>query len=337
MLTGERDISVAVRSINNAQIHHFLQKPFNVDELRMTINSVVERYALMSENLRLEAVNKAQNEELAEAHQKLRQELQFGAKIHQHLLLGKAPANVPNFEVSVFNEASNELDGDFYEFYQIEGDKIDLVVGDVMGKGIPAALAGTAVKTQFSRYTQPYAMSPNFEKGPRSNIKNSTPSASRILRNVQSVINTPLSELDIFVSLFYCRFDIQRHQFTFIDCGSTKPIHYRFSENTTVLIEGENLPLGIVEDDEIKECTLSYAPKDKFVFYTDGITETVSPQGEMFGVDRLRMLIEKNNSLTPDELIEVIKNSVRSFSNQKQFKDDITLIIVQDNNIRFYL
>ena len=310
MLTGEGDISVAVRSINYSQVDYFLQKPWEVEVLRKTVRDTVERYRLVRENSRLEKVNIIQNEELAKAHQQLQNELQFGAKIHQHLLLGKVPENIPNFDVSVFTQPSNNLDGDFYDFYQTEAEKIDLVVGDVMGKGIPAALAGTAVKNQFSRFTQPFV--PTSQGPKRFNSRTCVPETSEILYHVHNEINSKLLELEMFVCLFYGRFDIRRHLFTFLDCGSCKPILYRNSEHQTELLSGDNFPLGMVEKDSYEATTVSYSPKDMFVFYSDGVTEATSPDGEMYGIDRLRNLVEENHFMTPKKLTETIKFRIQN-------------------------
>ena len=331
MMTGDADMKTAIKSINYSHVDYFLRKPWDIKFLQKSVKDTVEKHRLIRENKRLEKLTELQHAELAEAHKQLQSELQLGAEIQKHLLTGTTPKNVSDFSTSVFTEPSRHIDGDFYDFFQLKEGYIDLLVGDVMGKGIPAALIGTAIKSLFSRYAQPDGNS----RKKTNRQTNSLPAIDEILGNVHNEINSKLYRLDMFAALIYGRFDLQKHTFTFVDCGAAKPIHYRARQNTAELLIGENFPVGLVDHDRLYDFTVTYSPNDIFIFYSDGITEAMSPNGEMFGIDRLKDLIIQNHSLSTEELTDSIISSVKNFSNRTALDDDLTLIVVQDNEPNF--
>src|SRR5262249_7991660 len=117
----------------------FLTKPFDRDELRVRLRAgqrVIELETALLKSL----------EDLAEARKR---EVEIGARIQQTLLLGQPPRDLPGIHVAALTIASQKIDGDFYDFFSHQGRLLDVLVGDVMGKGVPAALLGAAIKSQF--------------------------------------------------------------------------------------------------------------------------------------------------------------------------------------------
>src|SRR5207302_4685596 len=116
-------------------------KPFDPQELQVRLRA--GRRILDLERDLLATVR-----ELAEVR---RREYEVGARIQQMLLLGRPPDGMAGIEVAALTAPSQQIDGDFYDFYPYGGDRLDLVVGDVMGKGVPAAVLGAAIKSRFAR------------------------------------------------------------------------------------------------------------------------------------------------------------------------------------------
>ena len=334
LLTGNRDLAIAMEAINIGHVSQFIEKPWEDALLRQTVNASIEKYKLVKENQKLHDTILLQHKALAIAHENLRQELTLGARIHETLLVGKCPTNIPSFSIAAMSIPSKEIDGDFFEFYQPSHEIMDLVIGDVMGKGIPAALVGTAVKTQMIRFAIPYTHSQVFTK--EGCWQDDLLMPHEILKRIEQEIAPQLIELEYFVTLLYGRFNSSKKTFTYVDCGSTKPIHYRAAEKKSYLIEGTNYPLGIMAEDYYQSMETTFAVDDLFVFYSDGVTEMRSEENELYGTQRIIDIVEKNPHLDANELLGLIKSSVLSFGKKDSFDDDCTIIVIKVKNSDFH-
>jgi len=316
ILSGESDMNMVIEAINVGRISQFIHKPWDEATLKQTVKNSVSSFKLKKENERLQSKIMEQHKELASRHESLKKELDFGAKIHELLLMGKSPQGVPEAIIEAISIPSKEIDGDFYDFYRPESGVIDLVLGDVMGKGIPAALVGTAVKSQLMRYGEPI----------NGGVKNSL---NTILSGVSNSVYSQLEQLGFFVSLFYGRFDFSENKFEFIDCGSTKPLHYSVKNHAISTLEGDNFPLGVKKEREYRVHSIHFEAGDFFIFYSDGATEMMNPMQELYGLDRFKKLILSNAHLPPRAMLHLIQQSVLNFGKKTTYDDDLTLLIVK--------
>ena len=327
ILTGNSDLNTAVQVINLGQISQFIVKPWDNASILQTVHSSIEKYRLTRENRQLHELIKNQHKALSKSHESLQQEIQLGAHIQEVLLLGKKPNDVSGFSIDATSIPSRDVDGDFFDFYRPNATTLDVVIGDVMGKGIPAALVGTAVKMQFVRFALPFTPTHLFDKLRLWHEDILPP--YQILQHVHDEIDQQLIELEFFVSLFYGRFDLAKQTFTYVDCGSTKPLHYRKAQKTIVPLAGNNLPLGLVEVAEYRDIALSYGIGDLFVFYSDGVTEARAPDGELYGCDRLKQLVQDNADMGASDLLALVQQTVLAFAQKKNVDDDLTMIIIK--------
>jgi len=238
--------------------------------------------------------------------------------------MGQVPDQVSCLAMDAVTIPSREIDGDFYDFYQPTQALCDVVIGDVMGKGLPAALVGTAVKAQLIRFANP--SSHNQRECFRFQ---DLFAPAEILSQVHHAITSQLINLEFFVSLFYGRFDLDQQMFSFVDCGFTKPIHYQMSKDKISFLEGKNFPLGMVETATYQTVTTPFELDDLFIFYSDGVSETRAPSGELYGLERLQRLVQANKNATPQVLLRTIKEDLLSFSENDQLDDDLTLIVIK--------
>ncbi len=148
LLTGSGDLHTAMQAINIGQASQFLLKPWDNASLQQTVAESVEKYRLRRQNRLLQKM-------IEEQHQRLIAELALGSRIQEVMLLGHVPKDLKGFDVAASTTPSKGVDGDFYDFFQPASHAFDVVLGDVMGKGIPAALIGTSVKTQIERFAMP--------------------------------------------------------------------------------------------------------------------------------------------------------------------------------------
>lgn len=324
-LVERSEVDEVVEAINQGRVAQLILRPWNDSVVRKILEEAVAQYSLIAKNQELQDLIYSQHQALARNHETLRRELRLGSKIQEVMLTGRVPTDVPNIGFETMTVPSTEIDGDFYDFYRPSDETLDLVVGDVMGKGLPAALVGTAIKAQLHRFAVPTLPQKSLESLGVWQADMLEP--KEVLRFVHHSINKQLLNLEYFVSLFYVRFSLWEETFTYVDCGAAKPIH--FSEGKAVLLEGENFPVGTVDEAEYTQIESSYKVGDVFVFYSDGVSEVQGKDSEIFGSERLRVIVEKSGHLSCEALLDEIRAEIRRFSGREFFDDDLTLIVVK--------
>ena len=288
----------------------YLVKPFDPHELQARLR-VGQRI------LDLQSALLASLEKLAQAHQR---EAETGAKIQQLLLLGQLPSDLAGVHVAALTVPSQHIDGDFYDFFQHNAHCLDMVVGDVMGKGVPAALLGAAIKSSLLR-----ALSYLFAASTQGVL----PEPEAIVRLVHDEVTKQFINLNVFATLCYARFELDRKQVTLVDCGHTKTVHFHQRTKTCQTLQGDNMPLGFTEQEEYQQVTFPIEIGDVLVFYSDGLTEARNAAGEFFGVERLMEVIQTQDWLAPEQLLHAIHQAVIAFSGEPGTKaDDLTCVIV---------
>lgn len=287
-------------------------------------HSFDSRSVRLLQTLALQAAMVIENECLhhtALASERLRQEIEIGSKIQQALLVGKMPEGIRGLKVAAFTLPSQEIDGDFYDLIKHSNLCLDVLVGDVMGKGIPAALVGAATKNSFLR-----AMSWVSSSASRHNL---LASPEEIVNLVHQDMTRQLIELDSFATACYARFDIEAQQVEVVDCGHTRTIRYWRRAGQCGVLEGSNMPLGFSETEIYKQFSVPLEPGDVFLFYSDGVTEARNREGEMFGEARLSDYVRCHSHLPPQALIEGVRLAVNTFSDSQAFSDDFTVLAVK--------
>jgi phosphoserine phosphatase RsbU/P len=251
------------------------------------------------------------------------QEIYIASKIQKTLLFGQPPQNIRGIQIAHLTAASQKVDGDFYDFYKHSNQCFDIVIGDVMGKGIPAALLGAALKSHFLRVLNEFSLSTHTDKplGP-----------ARIVSSVHTHMIDQLVDLETFVTLCYARFDMANYLFSFVDCGHMRTIHFHDDTNRCVLLQGINMPLGFPEKEPFRQAAVHFKPGDLFVFYSDGLTESRDRDGNFYGEKRLVDFVRINANIELKNLITGIWNDIIAFSESETFDDDVTCVLVKIDN-----
>ncbi len=309
LLTGKGRKEDVVEGME-AGADDYLTKPFDPHELQVRLRA--GRRILDLQTALLTSL-----EELAQARQR---EVEIGARIQQTLLLGQPPQHLPGVRVAALTIPSQQIDGDFYDFFEYDDQHLDIVVGDVMGKGVPAALFGAAIKSHLLR-----ALSRLVASSARGKL----PAPEEIVTLVHAEVTKQFIGLESFTTLCYARFDLQRRRVDFVDCGHTKTIHFRWRTGTCETLQGDNMPLGFSERAIYRQVSIPFEVGDVFFFYSDGVTEAKNETGECFGEDRLVELIQMNGQLEPEELIDRVRRAVVAFSHAETFADDVTCVAVK--------
>lgn len=297
-------------------------KEFDSRTLRL-VEALAHQGAIVIENDRLhrESIESA----------RLRQEVEIGSKIQQTLLFEQVPQDLRGLKVAALSIPSASIDGDFYDFIRHNDECLDIIVGDVMGKGVPAALLGAATKSQFlrasGRLVNHLANEASTEPFTRAGGLR-LPAPQDILQAVHAEVTRQFMAFDRFVTVCYARFDGGSRKLSFVDGGHTKTVHYQHASRACRFLEGDNLPLGVLLEERYGETSIAFQAGDVFLFYSDGVTEAKSRQGELFGETRLAACVAANCHLSAKALLEAIRDAVVVFSETTEFADDFTCVAV---------
>jgi sigma-B regulation protein RsbU (phosphoserine phosphatase) len=248
-------------------------------------------------------------------------ETRIGFKIQQTLLLDQPPIDVPGLRMAALTLPSQQVDGDFYAFFKHENECLDLVVADVMGKGVPAALLGAATKSHFTEALC-HLMAISRE--------GKVPEPREIVTLAHADMVRQLIELESFVTLCYARLHLKPYyNLDLVDCGHTGVIHVHARTGLCEFLHGDNLPLGIREGEIYGQLSIPLEPEDVLLFYSDGITEARNSADELFGADRLAECVRLNREREPDALVEAICQAVFTFSGSDRLTDDLTCLAIK--------
>lgn len=258
------------------------------------------------------------------AHEELREEQErseeIGRAIQQALLLSPPPTESADFETAALAVPSSPLAGDFCEFLLHPNRCLDIISGDVMGKGPQAALFSAGAKSEFLRGLV------HLLVGSR---RGDIPQPADIVNRVHHVLTPQLLSLESFVTLSYVRFDALAGKVTLVDCGSTKLIRRAGDTGRIDCLSGFNLPLGTAASEVYAEAVFDYAANDMFVLYSDGVTEARNSAGEEFGLERLCDLIAAQTDLDAQRLADAIKEAVKDFVGSRPLSDDLTCVVLK--------
>lgn len=247
-------------------------------------------------------------------------EVEIGFKIQQMLLLDQPPVDLPGLQIAARTIPSRMVDGDFYAFYQHDKQQLDVIVADVMGKGIPAALLGAATRSQLlEAMCHLLSISHNGK----------LPQPREIVTLAHAEMVPHLLELESFVTLVYLHFDLVRRCIELVDCGHTGLIHRSASTGHCRTLHGFNLPLGVRADEVYKQLSVPFENGDLFLLFSDGVTESRNSKGELFGEKRLLQCVQDHARLEPDLLVEAIRRTVFDFAGSEATSDDWTCVAMK--------
>ena len=277
----------------------YLTKPFNRHELEVRLRAGLRILDLQEALL-------ASADELTEARIR---ETEMGNQVRQTLLLGEPPGLQAGLEVAVRTQPGTQVDGDFHDFFPHNDHCLDLVLGDVQGQGLSAALIAAATRNHFLRVLHRAAVGNGMGGGSPDG-----PPPAEIVTQVGDAIAGQFLGQKSFETLCYARFDSRARRLDYVDCGSTPIVHFRQADGSCTLLRGDNMPLGFSQNEHYRQLSLPFASGDQFLFYSDGITNAASETGEAFGPERLSALVEQWGADGPDEMITQVQAAVLAFA-----------------------
>ena len=289
-----------IRTAMNRGAFDFLTKPINFEDLEITINKTLDEILQVRRGL--------------EEHDQLmsiQHDLQTAREIQQAILPKTFPPfpNRTDFDIYAAMNAAKEVGGDFYDFFMIDNDRIGFVIGDVSGKGVPAAIF-MAVSRTLIRATGLKGMPPD-----------------ECMNYVNKLLCSE-SVASMFVTVFYGILNTANGELEYVNAGHNPPYILSSSGLKTVELT-KGTVLGGIEHFNYKSLKITIVPGDTLYLYTDGVTEAFNSREELYGENRLEVLLKANLKAGHKEIVKITLADVAAFAAGRPPSDDITLMAIK--------
>jgi PAS domain S-box-containing protein len=238
-----------------------------------------------------------------------RTELHVAAEI-QRSFIPKTTPDIANFEVAAVTIPAMEVGGDFYDFIALPHGHHGLVIADVAGKSIPAALFMALSRMIIRASAAQQSL------------------ATEVLRNANNMIASDATA-GMFVTLLFGILDGEALTLKYANAGHPPPLIFKSRDGSYEQEVACGIALGAREGVSYEEQVLQFGPGDVAVFYTDGVTEAMNPKGELFGMKRLIAAVSKTCQSPAEEIMARILEEVSAFREDREQNDDITLIVLK--------
>jgi sigma-B regulation protein RsbU (phosphoserine phosphatase) len=272
------------------------KKEFDETDMQM-LSAFSDSAAVAIENARMV-------ERLIE-NQRVEQELSIAKQIQENFLPHRFP-KVEGAQVFARNVTALEIGGDFYDFVRLGKDRLAVFIGDVSGKGVPAALYMVKIITDFR------------------SIISAEEEPSKVIEDLNDRLCRQ-STMGMFATVVFGIYDAQKSVFTFINGGHPAPVLID-KDNNVRLVEGaRNPPVGIQDDIAYAQSQVALQPLDRLLFYTDGVVEARNKAKAEYGMERLFEVLRKTES-APKKVVNAVLRDIIAFSKNVSQHDDITLV-----------
>lgn len=239
---------------------------------------------------------------------RIQQEMRLAHDIQVKLLPKTAP-EVPGYKITGRSIPAKEVGGDYYDFVAIDKNRTAFCVGDISGKGMPAAL-----------------LMSNLQAMLRGQTEQDVP-ATTCVKHCNKLLYKNTAA-DRFATLFFGILDAKNHRITCVNAGHNPPFVFDAAGEHRQLDPGGTI-LGFLEDFPFSETTLVLDPGDVLVVYSDGITEAINDKEEDFEESRLVETVRGKTKQNPNQLVDTILQSVQTFTGDTPQADDMTLVVVK--------
>ncbi len=238
----------------------------------------------------------------------LKEEMRVAKEIQMNLLPKKNP-QIKNYSIKAVSIPAKEVGGDYYDFINFDSGKLGFCVGDISGKGIPAAM-----------------LMSNLQAAIRSTSLVQLDCAKCVEITNKLLYNT--TESHRFATLFYGVLDPENHTVEYCNGGHDQPILIRKNSSHSGL-EATGMLVGIFEETTFGKSSLQLEPGEQLFIYTDGVTEAMNRNEEEFGMEKMISILEKEKDKSTDELLERLIKEIQNHAAGQQQSDDITMMLIK--------
>ena len=286
-------------AIGVLDLEHTRRGYFNEDHLR-TIGTLAAQIAIAIENARL-------YERIAREEQRLERDLSMAREVQQHLLPPACPM-LRGAELAAGFNPAHAIGGDMYDFLDYKLPRTCIVIGDVSGKGAPAALYAALVS------------------GIVRSLAPTEPPPAEMLASLNRSLNQRRLDAQ-FVVVTCALWNDQKRSMQISNSGLPRPIYCH--NGHAQMIDAAGLPLGLFEDASYEETTIQASPGDVFVFFSDGIVDASNAKDEQFGRHRIEQVIAKNCNRGAQQIVDALFQAAEKFSEGAPVFDDQTVVVLK--------
>lgn len=293
-----------------------LPDEYHFQALNITTNDEIESLSRIFAEMEKEIGQYVENMTKATAErERINSELNVAAQIQRGTLPSVFPPypDKPEFDIYASVEPAKEVGGDFYDFFLVDDDHLAMVVADVSGKGIPAALFMMACKILISNLASVGITDPG---------------------TILSMVNNRIIEdnpLDMFITVWLGILDIKTGKLIAANGGHEYPCLRTGGKNYEILKDRHGLVLGGMSDAQYYTYEIQLNPGDALFVYSDGVPESTSSEKELFGLDRMLDSLNRNINLPLDQLLSGLKKDIDDFVGEAPQFDDITMLALRYN------
>ena len=301
MVSAYGDMKNIREAMNNGAFD-FATKPIDMDDLSLTIEKAIAQINYVHESMKEHAQLES-----------LKNDLTTARDIQQYILprvFPPFPEYTDKVDIYASMEAAKDIGGDFYDFFRIDDDHIALVVADVCGKGIPAALFMAVSRTIIR------------SKGMQGCSAETCMTESNHLLAAYSIDN-------MFVTVFYAIYNVKTGLISYSNAGHNPPLLLRQDGSFSELPVMENTIVGVIDNIEYQKDTLQLEQGDTLFMFTDGVTEATDAAYNEFGVERLGDILSQHSHSNCQQIVEAVKNGIKDFVGETEQSDDITMLVVK--------
>jgi serine phosphatase RsbU (regulator of sigma subunit) len=253
-----------------------------------------------------------QREALAKTVQRQRDDLlkdvELAAQVQRLFLPLDKPA-IAGLDIAGMMQPARGVSGDYYDYFPIDANTTQIIIADVAGKGVPAALLMSATAAAMR-------LEANHER-------NMLEQVERLNAGIHSV-----SEADRYVTLLVAEIDVHKRKLQYVNCGHNPALLFRAATGTLTRLNASCPPIGLSPEEICELSSIDLSPGDVLVFYTDGVTEAGNRLGKEFGMERLSATVQRGSSLSAEGLMINIYNAAADFCGD-DFSDDVTILVVK--------
>jgi sigma-B regulation protein RsbU (phosphoserine phosphatase) len=257
------------------------------------------------------AIENAQLHEAMLEKERMEKEIEIAARIQQALLPKQLP-KIPSYDLDAAAIPCKSVGGDYYDIIQLDPHRYVMVVADVSGKGVPAALLVSTLQASLHAYIQ---MGGELDE---------------LVKRLNAVVFKNTSS-ERFITLFASVLDTRNHLLSYVNAGHNYPVWINEERKVAFGLSEGGIPLGMLPNAKYEIASTALRPKDLMVFYTDGVTEAKNKSFRDYGEERLKVCIERSVGLEAHAIKSRIVEDIRRFTGPEQQSDDLTLVVLKRN------
>jgi len=304
----EGEPALGIMSIFSKSISGFFTEEFLA--LLFSLSGQLAQAVAIAREIEARDQERLEKEKAQLEHAKMMRDMEIAQQIQVSLLPDMAPA-MSGIEMGGACISAAHVGGDYYDFFQNNGQSVDMLIADVSGHSVGAALIMSEVRTLLRAQA------------------NSDLSTSAILQTLNSQLYEDLTRAELFITMFYARYKAATRQLSFANAGHNNPLIRRIGESCCRFLDAEGLIIGVKKSVMFEERVIELKQGDVVLFYTDGLNEATDKQGEPFSVERIWELLRDVAPLPVPEIIDSFYKAVARFTGSETLQDDISVVVLK--------